>query len=198
MATPGLRELHRERTREALVRTALDLFDRRGFEAVTIEEIAAGCERAPRTFFRHFATKEDVLFPDMDTKRARLLEAIAHQPIDVTPFAALRGAILELAADYTDERDLLLLRHRIVEATPTLRSRAAERQQSWEASVVDQLHSTDWARHLSELDLRLLVAATTMAFRVAIEQWIADGCVGDLLPLAHATLDRIATGLRDL
>jgi AcrR family transcriptional regulator len=198
MAVAGLRELHRERTREALARSALDLFARRGFEAVTIEEIAAACERAPRTFFRHFASKEEVLFTDFEANRTRLLETLAAQPSDATPFEALRAALLELATDYTGQRELLLLRHHIVETTPALRSRAVERQQRWESSVVDQLQSTEWAGHLSELDLRLLVAATTVALRVAIELWIARGALTDLPTLVEAALDRVAAGLRDL
>ena len=137
----GLRERKKEKTRDALVASAMRQFASRGFDHVTVEEIAASCEVSPRTFFRYFASKEDVLFADSDARCERLLEALAEQEADASPFQALEAAVALLAPDYAEQREMLRARHEIVTATPSLRTRAAERQQGWETSIIQQLRS---------------------------------------------------------
>src|SRR4051812_43961350 len=139
MAGAGLRERKKEKTREALVRSALRQFAKRGFDHVTVEDIADACEISPRTFFRYFASKEDVLFAESDAYRMRLLEALAAQPADVAPLNALQAAVLSVADDYQEQRETILLRHRIISATPSLLTRVTMRQHGWESSLIDEL-----------------------------------------------------------
>src|SRR5262249_60776180 len=115
--TPSVRERKKARTREALQEAAIARFARQGFEGATVEEIADACEVSPRTFFRYFPTKEDVLFADAEARRERLLAAIAERPPDEGPFVALRGAMRELSADYHDDRASLVARSKIVAAS---------------------------------------------------------------------------------
>ena len=191
----GLRERKKEKTREALVRSALRQFAERGFERVTVEDIAGACEVSPRTFFRYFASKEDVLFADSDTQRAHLLEVLASQPADVPPLRALQAAVIKVAADYEDQREAILLRHRIVSETPSLLTRVSERHQGWESAVIDELRRARRVDGMRDLDLRLTVAAATTALRVATQVWIEGGGEADLRALLTDTLDRLRTGL---
>src|SRR6185503_8441518 len=110
----GLRERKKARTREALQEAAMDRFARQGFDGTTVEEIAEACEVSPRTFFRYFPTKEDVLFADGEVRRERLLAVIAERPIEEPAFGALRAAMRTLTADYRDDRDALVARFQIV------------------------------------------------------------------------------------
>jgi AcrR family transcriptional regulator len=191
----GLRERKKEKTREALVRSAVRQFAELGFEHVTVEDIATDCDVSPRTFFRYFSSKEDVLFAEADGQRGRLLDALAAQPPDVPPLRALQTAVLIVAGDYEDQRETLLLRHRIVASTPALRTRASERHHSWQSAVIDQMRRSGRAGHLDELDLRLAVAAATTALQVATELWIDGDGNGDLRALLTSALDRLRNGL---
>jgi AcrR family transcriptional regulator len=191
----GLRERKKEKTREALFRSALRQFAKRGFDHVTVEEIAAACDVSPRTFFRYFASKEDVLFAEGDGHRIRLVASLAEHDPEESPFQALESAIRMIAADYSEQRDVLRARHRIVTSTPSLRTRAAERHQCWEGEVVEHLRASGRAGPMSDLELRFVVAATTTALRVAVESWIADDGSGDLDALVDAVFERLRDGL---
>ncbi|WP_338118331.1 TetR family transcriptional regulator [Streptomyces coryli] len=89
----GLRERKKQRTREALIRAAIELFIERGYEQTTVDEIAAAVDVSQRTFFRYFATKEDVAFALHDMIEQRFFAAVREQPPGVPPSQAMRIAI---------------------------------------------------------------------------------------------------------
>ena len=95
----SLRERKKARTRAALREHALRLFREQGYDATTVEQIAAAAEVSPSTFFRYFPTKEDVVLrDDFDD---RMFEAFDRQPPSLTPIAALRAAMREAIATFT-------------------------------------------------------------------------------------------------
>src|ERR1700760_1278101 len=75
----SLRDRKRERTRQALIAAAAELFERKGYDETTIAEIAAAADIGTRTFFGYFASKEDILFPDSDTRAQITIDAIASR-----------------------------------------------------------------------------------------------------------------------
>ena len=100
-----------------------------------------------------------------------------------------------LAEDYLEDKEAVVLRHQIMSATPALRTRAAERQQGWEAAVIEQLHLGGQIGGMSDLDVRLVVAAAMTALRVAVTVWVADTSGLDLAHLIDTTFDRLRRGL---
>lgn len=193
MPATGLRERKREKTRDALAQSALRLFAERGFDGVTVEEIAAAHDLSARTFFRYFASKEDVLFSDGDRRRGQLIDALVAQPPSMRPFPALEAALRLVATDYAHERELLRLRHQVITSTPSLSTRAAERRQGWETEVLDQLRTSGRASGMTDLELRLVVAATTTALQVAIETWVLTDA-SDLDTLLDEVFDCLRNG----
>src|SRR4029453_19143965 len=75
----GLRERKNQRTRELIAETARRLFTERGFDAVTVTEIARAAEVAQKTVFNHFPTKEDLVCWRLETFEDELLEAIRQR-----------------------------------------------------------------------------------------------------------------------
>jgi AcrR family transcriptional regulator len=97
----GLRERKKARTRASIREHALRLFREQGYQATTVEQIAAAAEVSPSTFFRYFPTKEDVILQDdMDV---HMLEAFSRQPSNLSPIAAIRAATREMFASFTPE-----------------------------------------------------------------------------------------------
>jgi AcrR family transcriptional regulator len=195
-AVVGLRERKKARTREALQEAAMDLFTRQGFDGTTVEEIADACEVSPRTFFRYFPTKEDVLFVDADARRERLLAVLADQPADAPTFAALEAAMRALALDYRDDRAALVARSKVVEGSPQLQAYKAEHQHGWEAVVVDALErrTSEHREPVSREELQLLTAVATAAMRVSLDAWVADPDGPDLDILLDRAFARLAAG----
>src|SRR5581483_8814703 len=116
---PGLRERRKRLTAAELEAAALRLFGERGFDAVTVDDIAAEADVSRRTFFRYFASKEDVLLADHFVQLARLREAIATRPADEPVLTALRRALLSMTSDFEERREMVILRGRIMRETPS-------------------------------------------------------------------------------
>src|SRR5262245_48548508 len=108
----GRRERKKLQTRQALRAAAVRLFTERGFDATTVEDITEAADVAPRTFFLHFASKEDVLLDDGTALTRALVEAVAERPEAEPVFAAVRAAVLEVVAERATDRDALMLRAR--------------------------------------------------------------------------------------
>ena len=192
----GLRERHRKRTAADLEAAALDLFCLRGFDAVTIDDIAAAADVSRRTFFRYFASKEDVILSDHPKRLDELQAALDRRPAGEPALAALRHAVMSLADTYEEQRDHMVRRFTLVSTTPALEARSLCLQRNWETAVTEMLAArmgVDPAR-----DLRPgVVAATTMAaMRVATATWLAGGGRGDLPVTVAASLDLLDGGLQ--
>jgi AcrR family transcriptional regulator len=191
----GLRERKKEQTREALARAVLKLSKKRGFDNVTVEDIAAACDVSPRTFFRYFASKEDALFASNTTRRDMLLAAVNEQPPELSVFDAFESAVRARVGEYEKERDELRLRHQITVSSVSLQSRSAERSQSWEAHLVDELRASPRSQGLSDFELRLVVAATLSALRLALDAWLSSDDSGELHELLDVGFRRLRSGL---
>ena len=121
----GLRERKKARTRAAIREHALRLFRESGYQRTTVEQIAAAAEVSPSTFFRYFPTKEDVVLQDdMDT---RMIEALERQPADLSPLSAVRAAVRDAFASYTEADLEVIAETTLLSMTvPEIRARATD------------------------------------------------------------------------
>jgi AcrR family transcriptional regulator len=196
----GLRERKKARTRESLAVAALDLFARQGFDATTIEEIADACEVSPRTFFRYFPTKEAALFGDGESRRAALLDALANQPAEVPPLEALHAAMVALARSYRDDRDVLVMRSKVLQESVHLRASKAEHQRGWEEALTEELARRARAvkQPLSRFELRLVSGVAVAALRAALDTWIDDKRAPALDVLVDRAFTELTAGFASL
>ncbi len=117
----GLRERKKIKTRQAIRREALRLFDTNGYAATTVEQIAEAAEVSPSTFFRYFPSKESLLLADdLDPL---VLEAFKAQPPDLSPRQAIRQAYAATMAGLSPEQlEFENTRQRLIFSIPELKA----------------------------------------------------------------------------
>jgi AcrR family transcriptional regulator len=98
MAEIGRREAHKQATRQALTAAAREMFAERGYDQTTVRDIADAARVTERTFFRYFASKEDLVLGELVDLMPELADRIAAQPADVPIMRAIRDALLAMAA----------------------------------------------------------------------------------------------------
>jgi AcrR family transcriptional regulator len=126
--TPGLRERKKEQTRHAIANAALRLFHERGFDAVTVAEVASAADVSVQTVFNHFPTKEDLVYDQTTSVEEQLLQTVHERPVGESVLAAVGRFWLERfdRIGATDATAGLATMARLVEASPALQAR--ERQ----------------------------------------------------------------------
>jgi AcrR family transcriptional regulator len=191
----GLRERHRKRTAADLEEAALTLFCERGFDAVTIDDIAAAADVSRRTFFRYFASKEDVILSDHPKRLDELQAALDQRPPDEPALTALRNAIMSIAGTYEEDREHMLRRFRLMTTTPALEARSLCLQRNWETAVTEMVAARMTVDPAMDLRPGVVAATTMAAMRVATANWLAADGKGDVLVIVAEALDLLDGGL---
>ena len=188
----GLRDRKKVRVRATLVETALRLFAERGYDTVTVEEIAAASDVSRRTFFRYFATKEAVVMARREGL-ARTLRA-ALEASEAPPFEAVRAALLALADEYVAKRDLILAERALVRAVPALVVADIELDRVYEAIIADHFLAALPDKRRAAPDKRrakIAAAAIVGAVRVIIDEWADSDGKMSLARVGAEALDRL-------
>jgi AcrR family transcriptional regulator len=118
----GRRERKKQRTREALIAAAMELFAAKGYEHTAVHEITDAVDVAERTFFRYFASKEDLVLSFVRDGMAAFAEALAARPAEEEPLTAARHAFLASLRQLTTSEEMppYLSVLRLIDATPAL------------------------------------------------------------------------------
>src|SRR5437773_925919 len=97
-AEPGLRERKKQQTHQAIAEAAQQLFAERGFDAVTVAEVARAADVSEGTVFNYFPTKEDLFYSGMQVFEAELVEAVRNRGAGESVLQAVRSFLRERAA----------------------------------------------------------------------------------------------------
>lgn len=170
---PGRRERKKLATRDALRHAALELFVDRSFASVTVEEVCERADVATSTFFRHFATKEDVVLSDLADRGDLLLAALDSQPEGVRPSELVAGAV----TDWNRSRmpsDTLRAEASLLAREPALQSRLDRLLAGWEAPIALRL-ARRYGYADGAVEPALGAAWIVAGIRVVVREWSQGG-----------------------
>jgi AcrR family transcriptional regulator len=165
-ADPPLRERKQRQTRDALIEAAMTLFAERGFDSVTVTEIAARADVGRTTFFRYFTDKAEVLFAEDDGVLDEILAAAEAVAVDRAPLgdsleaglAVARAGLLVLTRQLAVRPEWLGLHQRLVNSHPGLRARSLVKQRGYVDGAIAVM-----LRHGASPELATLAAGVAAA-----------------------------------
>nr|GLK34990.1 TetR family transcriptional regulator [Rhodococcus wratislaviensis] len=183
----NLRALRRQWVQDDLARIALHLFLDRGYDAVSVEEVAAAAGMSERTFFRYFPSKEAVLRRYRHSLSARFLRLFEARPSDEFPLVALRGAYLESSHVPESERPKVHALERLLATTTAIWAKDLG-ETITDTSVVAEL-----ARRMnvaaSDLRPTVLAAAVSAAAATGWNCWARSTGEDDPSTIVAAAID---------
>ncbi|MFH9349776.1 TetR family transcriptional regulator [Kitasatospora sp. NPDC017646] len=198
----GLRERKKAETREALRAAAARLFAERGFAETTVAEIVEAAGVSPRTFFRYFDSKEDLLLPDLAESFDRMVRELASRPHGEPALVALREAVLAAVAS-APQTTLVALAHPIEGAEALVTDRLVYAFVQLESRLTKLL--MERLPPGPDVDLRAaVVAMTAMSAVRAVVRTVRErrkteevpvGAFARLLPTAFAVLAEASADL---
>ena len=185
----GLRERKKRQTRLDLARAALRLIEERGYDAVTVDDIAAAANVSRRTFFRYFQTKDDVFIVDPEGKIAAMRIALRDgPPEEPTLYALRRGALAMTAAYWDPEYSRAVVR--LMEREPRMMAAAMAYQVRFVESLAHELAIDMETDGRLDPRPRILAHTAISMMRAAVAGWLMDDSSGDPIERAEAAFEQ--------
>lgn len=180
---------------ERLGAAAVELFAERGYEDVTVVEIAERAGLTKRTFFRHFADKREILFRGQDAYRDMFADAIARAPDGAGPMEAVETALGAFAAGFADDRrEFVAKRQAVIDANPELKERDLLKAAALTTAMVDALV----ARGVKPPVANLAANFGALALSDAFQSWLQPGNRKSMTTLVQQALRDLDTAIEAL
>jgi len=190
----GLRERKKLKARRELERVALELFQGKGFDQTTIREIADAADMSPRTFFRYFSSKEEVVFArsfdDIEALKVRLRSRPEAEP----PYESVRHACIDWADRLQEGREDIAARVRVTAGAGALRRRAAQLREDTARAIAKELAERPSQSNGSRNALVASVCVQTMM--VALIEWSGAGLDRPLRAFVRDCFDLLEREIR--
>ncbi|MFD9687999.1 TetR family transcriptional regulator [Kitasatospora sp. NPDC001309] len=195
LPAPSLAERKRRLVADELTRAALGLFAEHGFDAVTVDEIAAATGMSKRTFFRYFASKEDVVVRFLAELGDGMRAELAARPAGESPSTALRHTVWAAVDACAGHSEQTLRVVRLILGTPALRARLLEHQSQWREELAAELADRLGVDAAAGLRPRMAAGMALTAFDVVLQCWSASGGTADPAALTDQAFTAIAPAL---
>jgi len=186
---PSRRSRKKSRTHAALVEAGAELFASQGFDETTTTDIAERADVSQRTLFRHFPSKEAVLYGDMDEVLFALRDALEAQPENTPVLAVVDNAITSLAENFETHSERRLLQARLAASYPSVSAYSrATVQLGWEREIIAAVASRLGVDPLVDPRPEIIAGATMSAVRIATRQWTVSRGTENYMTLISTAL----------
>ncbi|MEW2249572.1 TetR family transcriptional regulator [Streptomyces sp. NPDC058733] len=190
-----LAQRKRQLVADELTQAALTLLARDGFDAVTVDEIAAAAGVSKRTFFRYFASKEDVVVQFLAGLGTAMCEELAGRPAEEPPSAALRTTVWRSVDACAGHADRALRVVQLILRTPALLGRFLERQAQWREELAAELARRLGLDPATELYPQLAAGMALAAFHTVLQRWSDSDGTEDPATLTDRAFTVVAPSL---
>ena len=171
---------------------AMSLYFERGYDAVTVAEIAERAGLTKRTFFRHYADKREVLFAGAPAFQAGVVAAVAAVPPDEPPATTAITALAETSgAQLAQYGEWARARRDLVASSADLRERSLIKSADLAGAIATALQQRGVAAEAATLTAHTCVTA----FTVGYDRWADGDGTGDLPTVVRQTLDALRTAI---
>jgi AcrR family transcriptional regulator len=185
---PDWRQLKKAATRDRIQATALRLFREQGYDATTVEQIAAAAGVSHMTFFRYFPAKEDVALSD--SYDPLIASAITQTPATWPLTRRIRAVLVEgLRQIYDRQRDTMLAQNKLVISTPALRARLWTQQIATQELILQALRASQ--DKPPSFEDKVTVAACLAAASTAVLTWVENDGTPELPDLMNQAFDAL-------
>jgi AcrR family transcriptional regulator len=194
-AGTSFRERKKIKTRRQVMAVALRLFQERGFDETTVEDIAAAAEISPRTFFRYFPSKVDVIFGDHQELVMLIRQTLAERPTGEPVIRTVRRAMQQGVGQVVADPELFLTRMQLTRSVPAALAHNRLLDLDFEnviAEAVARSRGTDLATDLYARMVGKLVWSANLA---ASEVWLASNASRNPRRLLDEAFDIVEQGV---
>ncbi len=186
----SLREIKADAVAASIAATALTMFDKKGFDGVTVDEIASASGISRRSFFRYFATKEDIVVAGHAAFGERIVEIVKARPRNEDVWVSLRRGYDILVDNVDRDPEGAARTMRVINSTASLRAHTIEKHSVWAVGLVPEIADRLGDANARRLEADALVHASFACLDVALAHFAPgeDASLGEKLDAAFAAV----------
>lgn len=197
----GLRERKRRETRAALSLAALRLCFQRGWENVTVEEIAAVANVSPRTFRNYFSTKAEAVAAGHLERMLRIADELRVRPASEPIWTAITNSVASQFEPPAPKSEALrdskawLERIRFVLTEPAIHGEVLKASAAAQVELAAVIAERTGARNAGALYPQVAAAVVTSVVGTVADRWLREGPTGSMVPILRRAFELVAAGL---
>jgi len=197
----GLRERKRRQTRAALSLAAIRLCVQRGWEDVTVDDIAADANVSPRTFRNYFSTKAEAVAAGHRERMLRIAEGLRARPASEPLWVAITNSVAAQFEPPARKSEALrdakrwLERIRFILTEPAIQGEVLKTSAAAQVQLAEVIADRVGARRGKDLYPQMASAVVAAVVATVVDRWLRDGPSGSIVPLLRKAFELVSTGL---